>query len=327
MNFTGLTAITGVLLAGAIVGGAGPITPEDVAWAFPPAAAADAPPGTRPSTKPKMVRPPGVAPSKLETETRNIGRAVDWRPAEHAPMPAAVAGTGREGALACGYCHLPDGQGRPENASLAGLPADYLLTQVAAFAKDQRGENAGPRSPAALMHQAALQVTSEEIADAAAYFAKVKYVSRIKVTEAATIPKVLAGNSIYHLSPAGGREPLGQRIIEVPDNFEQFELRDGHGAYTAYVPPGAVGRGLAFSASGGGGKSLPCESCHGAGLKGGPIAPPLAGRSPSYLFRQLYLMQTGNRKNPRSILMGPVVRQMTMADMIDVSAYAGSLTP
>ena len=322
MKITALTVIAGALLTGALLGGAAPIAAEDVAWAFPPAVPAKMPP----SDKPKPVRPPGLAPSKVETEKRSISRAVDWRPAEHAPMPAAVAGTGREGALACGYCHLPDGQGRPENASIAGLPAHYMVAQVSAFVAGQRGEGAAERSPLWFMHQAALQVTPPEIAEAAAYFAKVKYVSRIKVVEAATIPTVLAGSSIYHLSPAGGREPLGQRIIEVPDDFEQFELRDGHGMYTAYAPPGAVKRGRALAASGGAAGQA-CALCHGAGLKGAAIGPPLAGRSPSYLFRQLYLLQTGNRHDAGAVLMGPVVKSMTMAEMIDVAVYTGSLKP
>jgi len=45
------------------------------------------------------------------------------------PMPRIVA-HGRDDAWACAYCHLPNGQGRPENAPLAGLPAAYIVEQV-----------------------------------------------------------------------------------------------------------------------------------------------------------------------------------------------------
>ena len=44
----------------------------------------------------------------------------DWHPDGHPPMPEVVARGGGEGVVACGYCHLPNGQGKPENAGLAG---------------------------------------------------------------------------------------------------------------------------------------------------------------------------------------------------------------
>ncbi|MCY4511477.1 MAG: hypothetical protein OXG35_31610 [Acidobacteria bacterium] len=41
----------------------------------------------------------------------------DWHPDGHPPMPEVVARGGGEGVVACGYCHLPNGQGKPENAA------------------------------------------------------------------------------------------------------------------------------------------------------------------------------------------------------------------
>ena len=32
--------------------------------------------------------------------------------------------------FACGFCHRADGLGEPESASLAGLPAEYIVRQV-----------------------------------------------------------------------------------------------------------------------------------------------------------------------------------------------------
>jgi cytochrome c553 len=83
------------------------------------------------------------------------------------------------------------------------------------------------------------------------------------------------------------REPLGQRIVEIPDNLEQFESRDPRSTFTAYVPVGSLAKGEALVTTGGPGKTLACGACHGPDLRGlGPL-PSIAGRSPSYMFRQL----------------------------------------
>ena len=62
-------------------------------------------------------------------------------------------------------------------------------------------------------------------------------------------------------------------------------------------------------------------------LKGmGPV-PGLAGRSPSYLVRQLYDMQTGSRKGIWTDLMKPVVSKLTDEDLISIGAYLASRKP
>ena len=292
----------------------------DAAFAFPPAG----PRNTTPPSQTKMVSPPGVSVQLSEAQTRSVEHAVDWRPKEHPVPPPAVTGTGRPGAMACGYCHLPDGRGRPENAPLSGLPADYIVAQVQALGN---GTRVAPSGPGGLMAKAAQQLTPQELKAAAAYFAKVKYVSMVKVTEAATIPKVDADHYIYHRAAGGGLEPLGQRIIEIPDDMERFELRDGHLGFTAYVPPGAINRGRLRAARGDKDGSDACSSCHGVGLKGMDLAPPLAGRSPTYLFRQLYAFQSGDRHDAGSTDMKRVTAKLTTAQMIDLAAYAGSLKP
>jgi cytochrome c553 len=71
---------------------------------------------------------------------------------------------------------------------------------------------------------------------------------------------------------------------------------------------------------GGGGKTAACATCHGADLMGlGPV-PGIAGRSPSYLVRQLYDMQAGNRHGEWTALMKPVVEKLTSDDMIAIAA-------
>ena len=69
----------------------------------------------------------------------------------------------------------------------------------------------------------------------------------------------------------------------------------------------------------------PQAVCHGADLLGLGDAPPIAGRSPSYLVRQLYDFKTGARDDMRAVLMKPVVARLTPAQMTDIAAYVAAL--
>jgi cytochrome c553 len=55
--------------------------------------------------------------------------------------------------------------------------------------------------------------------------------------------------------------------------------------------------------------------------------PGLAGRSPSYIVRQLYDFKYGARTGGGSELMKPVAASLTLEDIIDLAAYAASLPP
>ena len=55
--------------------------------------------------------------------------------------------------------------------------------------------------------------------------------------------------------------------------------------------------------------------------------PAIAGRSPSYIARQLFDMKVGTRRGLWSPLMKPVVADMTADDLVNVSAYVASLQP
>ena len=70
-----------------------------------------------------------------------------------------------------------------------------------------------------------------------------------------------------------------------------------------------------------------CGVCHGQDLRGlGPV-PPIAGRSPSYVVRQLVDFQNGTRNGRWSALMKPVVANLTVSDMVSIAAYTASRTP
>ncbi|OLB98767.1 MAG: hypothetical protein AUH30_06915 [Candidatus Rokubacteria bacterium 13_1_40CM_68_15] len=166
-----------------------------------------------------------------------------------------------------------------------------------------------------------------EVEAAAAYFSARKPKAIIRVVETDTVPKTYVTG--WHLAAmkTGEKEPIGPRIIEVPEDLEQFVSRDARSRFIAYVPPGSIQKGQALVASGGAGKTVQCGICHGADLKGlGPI-PGIAGRSPSYIVRQLYDFKLGARAGIGRPLMKPTVERLTMEDMVSLAAYVASLTP
>jgi cytochrome c553 len=130
-----------------------------------------------------------------------------------------------------------------------------------------------------------------------------------------------------HVPTNDGAEPLGRRIIEIPEDVSRTELRDASSGFVAYVPIGSIARGMTLVRTGGNGRTVACGTCHGADLKGlGPV-PPLAGRSPSYTVRQLFDLQQGARKGQWSALMTAAVEKLTIDDMINISAYLASREP
>src|SRR4029450_5435184 len=170
-------------------------------------------------------------------------------------------------------------------------------------------------------------ITDAEVRAAAEYFAALKPKRVIKVVESETIPKTGPSRLFYVKSSDGGTESLGQRIVEMPDDVDQFELRDSRAAVTAYVPVGSVEKGEALAKTGGSGTTIACNLCHGPELKGLDSIPPIAGRSPTYIVRQLYEFQRGSRAGGASALMKQTVEKLSQDDMIALAAYVGSLDP
>jgi cytochrome c553 len=254
-------------------------------------------------------------------EIHDLKHAVDWFPTEHPAMPTIVA-AGHDKANACGYCHLPDGNGRPENSALAGLPTDYIKRQVAAFDEGSRRSALASAVPVKMMIATAKGTVRSDVDEAADYFSKLRYSSHVRVVETSEL-SFRPDRFVYVLSP-GVRQPLGDRIIEVPIDPAEFEKRDPHTKYTAFVPPGSIAAGRAVAQ--GGGQAAPCAVCHGEGLRGG-IAPPLAGRSPTAMVRQLAAFQTGARSNPEAAPMRVITSHLDDKSIIAVAAYAATLKP
>jgi cytochrome c553 len=122
-----------------------------------------------------------------------------------------------------------------------------------------------------------------------------------------------------------GREPIGMRIIEMPENLDRIELRDPRTGFVAYVPKGAIARGKRLVESGAG--AFPCAACHGPTYKGNGSVPALAGRSPSELVRQLYDFKSGTRNGEGAAMMKPEVANMNDQMRLDIAAYLSSLDP
>lgn len=238
--------------------------------------------------------------------------APDWFPQDHPPMPHIVA-FGRKPAWACAACHNVGGEGYPATASLAGLPAAYIREQLQAFRGGQRDND--------VMPQEARNLAAQDEAAAIEYFSKLHPASHVRVVESATVPKTHWDDYVLAPDHGGAREAIGERVIEV-------QPRDDNGSeraiFTAYVPPGSVAAGAKIAAHGVGAAPA-CESCHGAKLQGVGDIPYLAGRSPTYIVRELILFRLGKRTNPGAAPMRAEVSHLTLKDMIDVAAYAASL--
>jgi cytochrome c553 len=291
-------------------------------WAYPAAPANFQPPPD--NGQPKHVA--GSTRSYTEKDINDFLNPPDWFPEEHPPMPQLVAHGKAPIVHACDQCHLTTGRGHPESGNLAGLPAGYILEQIGEFRNGSRKSSLAGRSANMIMFASAL--TDDEVKEAAQYFSSIKPAVWNKVVETTTVPKTYVGEGNMRFASEGNaKEPIGRRIIEVPENEEGAKVRDPHSPFIAYVPTGSIKAGEALVTSGGGGKTIQCTICHGADLKGLGNVPGLAGRSAIYVFRQLYDIQHGTRKGNAVALMQPVVAKLSQDDMIALAAYMASRTP
>jgi cytochrome c553 len=292
-------------------------------WAYP-----ENNPGYKPPVDDgKLVRVPNSTAGYTWTQLRDRFIAPVWHPGDHPALPEIVAKGRKPDVLACGFCHRADGPGGPENSDLAGLPKPYIIQQMTDYKSGARSTAVAGRTPPTLMIGLSKSITDAEVEAAAAYFSALQPRKRIKVIETDTAPKTYVAGLLWAAVENGEREPLGQRIVEVPDDLHRFESRDPRSTFTAYVPIGSLAKGEALVTQGGSGKTVQCGVCHGPDLKGlGPL-PSIAGRSPSYIFRQLYDFQHGARTGEWSPLMAQVVTHIDEQDMLAIVAYLASLDP
>jgi cytochrome c553 len=287
-------------------------------------------------TRPRTL--PDSSASYSLVDVRDGSNVIDWFPGDHpSPMPDIIkhgppaAADKKRG---CGSCHLPNGQGRPENAPPAGLPIPYFVRQIQDFRTGLR-RTADPRKPNTnTMIDLAKAMTNEEVEQSARYFAAIKYRPWTRVVETDRVPKTRIVGNLFLPLTEDRSEPIGSRIVEVPENEEQTETyRNPRVGFVAYVPPGSLKLGEDLVTTGGmrmqgdtivQGKTTACITCHGLDLMGVADVPPIAGRSPSYMVRQLWDIQQGTRAGAAVQLMKLAIARLTPDDLTAIVAYVAS---
>src|SRR5258706_4933682 len=200
-----------VLLPGLAIGA------ENPEWAYPPT--------PKPAALDNAVQKqmPGSAKKYTQAQIDDGFNPPDWFPEEHPPMPEIVA-IGRKPARACALCHLPTGDGHPESSSLAGLPAAYLVRQMAAF---KNGERKGVRANA--MIDIAKAISDADVRAAGEYFAALKPGVWTRVVETDSGPKTVIGSgAIGFAAPEVGTEPFAVPSIVLPQDAARRQSPDPH---------------------------------------------------------------------------------------------------
>jgi cytochrome c553 len=263
------------------------------------------------------IKVPGSSKEYTAAQIDDLSNPPVWFPDEHGSAPSIVQ-HGKGAVLACGSCHLMSGHGHQESADLAGLSADYIVRTMADFKN-------GTRIDPARMNAIAKGMSDEDVQQAAAYFAALKPSGWVKVVETESVLKSFVsvkGRQRLPL-PGGGMEPLGNRIVELPDDVARATSRDPHSGFVAYVPKGSVAKGAALVKTGAN-KTIACAICHGDSLEGLGDIPRIAGLHPAYVARQLYAFQTGTNHSVSSALMKKVVANLTADDILAIAAYTAA---
>ena len=289
-----------IMLAAAVAAIAPP------AWLYPQTMAAEPPPASH-----EQISVPGSRVTVDAAILHDRAQTVNWFPADQPAPPVRVL-KAKAGEFACGYCHMANGVGHPQNISIAGLNPDYVIAQFAAFRSGQRKAAQPGYIPNGSMTRVAGQVSDAEIAELANYYSKLPYRSLIRVRESEMVPNVRAAGLVWERVP-GPPEPVAGRIIELMDRPEDSIRHNPRGRSTAYVPPGSIARGRRIAAE------LGCMACHVQMLGGwGP------GRSPSYIVRQLLAFRNRARTDAGAEAMQPIADQLSLDDMVAVAAWMGA---
>jgi len=260
-------------------------------------------------------------------EINNAFGPPDWFPNEHPTMPSIVKSGRPDHVRACMLCHLPHGNGHPESASVSGLSSDYIVEQMHEFRDGNRLNNRAP-----VMIEMAKDITESELKEAADYFASIPKDKQkwIKVVETANAPKNHVGNGGMRFLDESSTETMpvaSTMIYEVAEDGEGAELRDQHAGFIDYVPVGSIAKGKELATTGGNSKTIQCAICHGPDYRGIGNVPRLAGRGAYYLVRQIADMRAGTRKGNSMALMGPVVKNLSDEDIVNLVAFMSSQDP
>ena len=100
------------------------------------------------------------------------------------------------------------------------MPPEYIIRQMTYF-------KSGARSEETRMGPIARASSDEDVREAAAYFAAITPAPFVKVIEAATPPKTYVSADARHrrIHPDGGTEPIGRRIVQIPEDPMRTAIR------------------------------------------------------------------------------------------------------
>jgi cytochrome c553 len=245
--------------------------------------------------------------------------APDWFPSQHEEMPSIVKSGKAPKVWACASCHLASGSGHPESATLSGLSSQYIQTQMASFSDGSRLDYSGH------MNRMSAELTKGEITEISDWFATLASQKVTEVAEVTQVPKTFLDDTRMRIKTLPiEMEDIAGRIIEIPADLEKVKKRHPESTFITYVPKGSIALGKSLVTTGGG-KTIPCTSCHGVDLAGSNIGPSIIGNFATYTVRQLHSFKSGTRKGGNSAMMLGVVGALTDKDIIDISAYLTSL--
>jgi len=321
----GLASIA-LLSAAAVTKARAPTAPPpELAWAYPVA-----PPDTAELDMPsgRYVTPDGKRRLTAAQVDKLTAAEKDWFPQSHPIPPAVVLVPGKDQANPCAECHTVNGQGMVGIPDIAGLPADYLLEQLAAFRSGVRTSALPHCLGTGVMIATAKAWSQTDLQAAVAYYASLprRTPTRVVETEAAPSMRLERWGWTY-LDPTGGpTHSLDGSVAEAPESVNRLFLGDLANRQFVYFSHATLTLGGALIRSGGS-AGQPCTTCHGADLRGTAVAPPLAGRDPGYLARQLWDIRSGARTGGNAKLMQGPARGLTAHDITAVAGYLASLTP
>lgn len=299
--------------------------PFDIpSWAFP--GTSPYAPG-RPRDLTVVAHIPGSSRAFTLAQVNDALNPPDWFPDSHPAAPDVVIHGRKDVKYGCGLCHLPNGQGRSENATIVGLKPEYFLRQIADLRSGARKPAAADWPSSSRMIDVVKKITDDEARAAAEYFGSMKAQERYRVVESVKMPATYEAGGLLARKAGADSVPLAGRLMEVSNGIERHELRDPNETFTTYVPVGSIARGRRIALNANLAAATRCATCHGADLRGTDVAPPLAGRSPAYILRQLIGFRTGARATSTSLPMQIVTAGLRIEDMTAVAAYAGSRKP
>lgn len=262
---------------------------------------------------------PGTELTFTRAEANYSWQPADWYPGDHPIMPKIVAtGDTERGIRPCALCHFPNGQGKIENGHVAGLPASYILQQLELFASGDRLSADRRKANTNEMARIAAWLSEGEKIQVAEYFSAIPFRPMVRVVETDEVPQLRATlNRLVLPVEDVALVPLGQRIVEVPEDPERTEvMRDPRGTFVSYVPVGSVAKGEALATA--------CAACHRSTEAAFADIPGIYGRTASYTMRQLWDIKQGSRLSP---VMMPMVAILSAEDLMNISAYLAAELP